>query len=80
MCAALRTIICTCPIICGEIAGCSQRKIGPMIREVCSADIRSVEPMKMSPIQINTGAQYLKSFEMCIGFGSASKMDALQLL
>lgn len=31
-----------------------------MIREVCSADIKSVEPMKMIASQIKTGSQYLR--------------------
>ena len=30
-----------------------------MIRDVCSADIKSVEPIKIRLSQINTGIQYL---------------------
>jgi len=31
-----------------------------MIREVCSADIKSVDPTKMIASQIKTGSQYFK--------------------
>lgn len=31
-----------------------------MKREVCSADIRSVESMKITPSQMVTGSQYLR--------------------
>ena len=31
-----------------------------MIRDVCSADIKSVEPTKITPSQIKTGTQYFK--------------------
>lgn len=34
-----------------------------MIREVCSADIKSVEPMKMTTSQIKTGTQYFKKLD-----------------
>ena len=44
-----------------EISGLNQRKTGPMKREVCSADIRSVDPMKINPSQIKTGSQYFKN-------------------
>jgi hypothetical protein len=42
-----------------ETSGFSQRKNGTMNRDVCSADIRSVEPKKITPSQRSGGAQYL---------------------
>jgi transglutaminase/protease-like cytokinesis protein 3 len=42
------------------MAGRNQRKKGSMIREVCSADIKSVEQKKITPSQITTGIQYLR--------------------
>src|SRR5437016_4168938 len=42
------------------MSGLNQRRNGAIIREVCSADIRSVEPTKMKPSQIKTGSQYLR--------------------
>src|SRR5437868_8147383 len=62
-CAILRTTNCTCSIRAGEMPGWSQRKIGPIMREVCSADIRSVEPMKIIISQITTGNQYVRNLE-----------------
>lgn len=32
-----------------------------MIREVCSADIKSVEPKKITPSQMTTGSQYFRN-------------------
>src|SRR5688572_3614570 len=46
-------------MVASVMAGANQRRNGPMKREVCSADIKSVEPMKMKPIQSRTGSQYL---------------------
>jgi hypothetical protein len=31
-----------------------------MNRDVCSADIRSIEPMKITPSQMNTGSQFFR--------------------
>lgn len=47
-----------------------------MIREVCSADIRSVDPMKIRTSQTNTGVQYLKNFDIRIGSVPPSKWMA----
>ena len=62
-CAVLRMTNCTCSILAGEMPGWSHRKIGPIMREVCSADIRSVEPTKIRINQITIGSQYFKNFE-----------------
>ncbi len=58
-CAALRTKRWACATASGEIAGFSQRKNGVKKREVCSADIKSVEPKNISVIQRTTGSQDL---------------------
>src|ERR1041385_5547254 len=44
-----------------EISGINQRRKGVIKREVCSADIKSVEPRKISAIQSTTGSQDLMS-------------------
>lgn len=44
-------------MVSGEIVGCNQRNSGAMMRDVCSADIKSVEPMKISVSQASTGSQ-----------------------
>jgi hypothetical protein len=44
----------------GEIFGFNQCKNGTMNRDVCWADIRSVESRKIRLSQINKGSQYLK--------------------
>src|SRR2546427_12122061 len=41
--------------------GTNQRRNGPMNREVCSAESRSVEPMKMKIIQAMTGSQNFRN-------------------
>jgi hypothetical protein len=41
--------------------GKSQCKSGPIIREVCSADIKSVEPTKMRANHIIIGSQYRRN-------------------
>lgn len=41
------------------MSGTNQRRNGPMNREVCSADIKSLEPTKITTSQIKTGNQYL---------------------
>jgi len=38
-----------------------------MNREVCSADIKSVEPIKIKIIQATTGSQYLRKERGVIG-------------
>jgi hypothetical protein len=40
------------------MSGLSQRKNGMMNRDVCSADIRSVESRKIRPTQTSNGSQY----------------------
>ena len=45
------------------MSGLSQRSNGVKYREVCSADMRSVEPMKMNAIQSATGSQDLSRSE-----------------
>src|SRR5918996_1040671 len=42
------------------MSGFSQRKNGTMNREVCSADIRSVEPRKITPNQTSKGSKYFR--------------------
>jgi hypothetical protein len=44
----------------GEISGLSHRKNGTINREVCSADIRSLESMKITTSQISNGSQYFR--------------------
>src|SRR5206468_10130907 len=46
--------------------GFSQRRKGTINRDVCCADIRSVEPTKITPTQITSGSQYLR--KPCISF------------
>ena len=43
----------------GEMSGFHQRSNGVKKREVCSADIRSVDPKNISAIQRKTGSQAL---------------------
>ena len=43
----------------GEMSGFHQRSNGVKMREVCSADIRSVDPKNISAIQRKTGSQAL---------------------
>src|SRR5207253_9419813 len=57
-CGSMRIKNWTLKTVNGEIVGKSQCKKGPIIREVCSADIKSVEPMKMRANQIMIGSQY----------------------
>src|SRR5882762_6935047 len=59
-CAHLRTTIRINRIVWGEIPGFNQYKMGRMNRDVCSADIKSVEPRKTTPTQISNGSQYLR--------------------
>ena len=40
--------------------GFNQSKKGTMYRDVCSADMTLVEPMKITPSQISNGSQYLR--------------------
>ena len=44
----------------GEIAGLNHRRSGVKKREVCSADIKSVEPKNISVIHKMTGSQALQ--------------------
>jgi len=60
-CASLRIKNWTRKTVKGEIVGKSQCKRGPIIREVCSADIKSVDPMKMRANQIMIGNQYRRN-------------------
>jgi hypothetical protein len=45
--------------VASAMSGTNQRRNGPMNREVRSADIQSVDAMKMKTIQTTTGSQYL---------------------
>lgn len=47
-------------MVASPISGSNQRRNGPINREVCSADIKSVDPMKMKIIQARTGSQYFR--------------------
>ena len=53
-----------------EICGSSQRKNGTRKRDVCSADIRSVEPIKMRLNQRRSGSQYLRN-DLSLAFNEA---------
>jgi hypothetical protein len=46
-------------IVFGAIPGFNQSKIGTTKRDVCSPDMRSVEPRNITPSQISNGSQYL---------------------
>src|SRR4029077_4359711 len=59
-CADLRITTRMIQIVFGAIPGFNQSKNGVMNRDVCSADIRSVEPRNITPSQTNNGSQYLK--------------------
>jgi hypothetical protein len=43
-----------------DAPGFNQSKKGAIYRDVCSADITLVEPMKITPSQISNGSQYLR--------------------
>ena len=47
--------------VSAEMSGLNHRRIGPITRDVCSADIKSVEPMKINPSQTKSGNQYLRN-------------------
>ena len=51
-------------MVASAMSGKNQRRNGPMNREVCSADIKSVEPTKITASQIKTGSQYLRKNRM----------------
>src|ERR1044071_7916444 len=61
------------------MSGLSQRRNGTMNRDVCSADIRSVEPKKITPSQMITGRQFLKKRRIfvCRACVSGAKIDRL---
>ncbi len=59
-CALLRITMRMNKILSGAIPGFNQSKNGTMNRDVCSTDIKSVEPRKITPSQISNGSQYLK--------------------
>src|SRR5206468_8979568 len=67
MCPSLRTKKWTCANAPVEMSGFNQRKNGTRKREVCSADIRSVEPTKMTQSQISSGSQYLRKNRIVVG-------------
>jgi len=69
-CPSFRKTKWTCANASGEKSGLSQSKNGMRKREVCSADIRSVEPIKMKPSQIKTGSQYFRKLRACIRPGA----------
>jgi len=51
-------------MVASGISGANQRRNGPMNREVCSADIKSLEPTKITANQIKTGNQYFRKNRM----------------
>src|SRR5437867_11835769 len=55
----LRTAAWMARMVSSEMFGLSQRSSGPMMREVRCEDNRSVEPVKIRPIQRTTRDQYL---------------------
>src|SRR6266487_5749443 len=59
-CALLRITMRMNKILSGAIPGFNQSKIGTINRDVCSADMRLVEPRKITPSQTNKGSQYLR--------------------
>ena len=59
-CPSFRITVWIVLIAAHEICGSSQRKNGTINRDVCCADIRSVEPTKITPSQITSGSQYLR--------------------
>ena len=59
-CAHLRIAKRIDRIVSGAMPGFNQSKIGTKNRDVCSADIRSVEPTKITPSQISNGSQYFR--------------------
>ena len=61
-CAHLRIAKRIDKIVCGDIPGFNQNKMGIMNRDVCSADIRSVEFTNITTIQISSGSQYFKNW------------------
>src|SRR5207247_5808806 len=67
MCPSLRTKKWTCANASVEMSGFNQRKNGTRKREVCSADIRSVEPTKMTQSQVSNGSQYLRKDRIVVG-------------
>src|SRR6266403_3878234 len=48
-------------MVAAETSGTNQRRNGAINRDVCSADIKSVEPMKMKIIQSRTGSQNFRN-------------------
>ena len=60
----------------------NQRKKGAMIREVCSADIKSVEPKKITPNQMTIGSQYFKNdfTRRSVSFALANPQSTIFLL
>src|ERR1051325_6307543 len=48
-------------MVASEISGANQRRNGPIKRDVCSAERRSVDPTKIKIIQATTGNQYLRN-------------------
>src|SRR5205823_1328210 len=59
-CPSFRITVWIVLIAAHEMWGFSQRKNGTIKRDVCCADIRSVEPTKITPSQITSGSQYLR--------------------
>src|SRR5437764_13193469 len=60
-CPHLRTTSCTDATVAVETFGANQRRNGPMKREVCSAESRSVDPMKMKIIHPIAGSQNFRN-------------------
>lgn len=67
-CAALRTASCTWRIAGSLISGKTQRRTGPMNREVRLLDIKSVDAPKIRAMTSSTGSQETrKDFERDTG-------------
>jgi hypothetical protein len=62
MCAHLRTTTTIIHVVFGDMPGFNQSNNGPMYREVCSADMTLVDPMKITPDQVSNGSQYLRKY------------------
>jgi len=65
-CPSFRITVWIVLIAAHETWGFSQRKNGTINRDVCCADIRSLEPTKITPSQTTNGSQYLR--KPCISF------------
>ena len=65
-CAHFRTTTRMIQIVLGDIPGFNQSKNGTMYRDVCSEDMRLVEPTNITPSQISNGSQYLRGLRISV--------------